>query len=76
VKALIYVMANMFLHHVEKPGQAILEMTRILKPGGKLVIADLDRHDYEFLPKNSLMSGLALNARISENGLPKRTCPI
>jgi ubiquinone/menaquinone biosynthesis C-methylase UbiE len=35
-----YVMANMFLHHVEKPGQAILEMTRILKPGGKLVIAD------------------------------------
>jgi ubiquinone/menaquinone biosynthesis C-methylase UbiE len=46
-----YVMANMFLHHIEKPGQAILEMTRILKPGGKLVIADLDRHDYEFLRK-------------------------
>jgi ubiquinone/menaquinone biosynthesis C-methylase UbiE len=46
-----YVMANMFLHHVENPGRAILEMTRILKPGGKLVIADLDRHDYEFLRK-------------------------
>jgi ubiquinone/menaquinone biosynthesis C-methylase UbiE len=46
-----YVMANMFLHHVENPDQAIFEMTRILKPGGKLVIADLDRHDYEFLRK-------------------------
>lgn len=44
-----YVMANMFLHHVENPGQAILEMTRILKSGGKLIIADLDRHEHEFL---------------------------
>jgi len=44
-----YVMANMFLHHVENPGQAISEMTRILKPGGKMVIADLDRHEHEFL---------------------------
>lgn len=44
-----YVMANMFLHHVENPGQVIIEMTRILKPGGKLVIADLDRHEHEFL---------------------------
>lgn len=46
-----YVMANMFLHHVENPGQAITEMTRILKPGGKLVIADLDWHDFEFSRK-------------------------
>lgn len=44
-----YVMANMFLHHVENPEKSILEMSRILKPGGKLVIADLDRHEHEFL---------------------------
>lgn len=44
-----YVMANMFLHHVEDPGRAIKEMSRILKPGGKLVITDLDRHEHEFL---------------------------
>ncbi len=44
-----YVMANMFLHHVKDPQKAILEMSRILKSGGRLVIADLDRHDYEFL---------------------------
>jgi len=44
-----YVFANMFLHHVEEPEAAIREMARILKPGGLLVITDLDRHDFEFL---------------------------
>ena len=43
------VFANMVLHHVESPPAAIREMARILKPGGKLVITDLDRHDFEFL---------------------------
>lgn len=44
-----YAMANMYLHHVETPLTAIKEMTRILKPGGKLVITDLDEHNFEFL---------------------------
>jgi len=44
-----YVFANMFLHHAEHPDKAIIEMTRILKKGGKLVITDLDKHDFEFL---------------------------
>ena len=44
-----YVFANMFLHHVDSPPAAIREMARILKPGGKLVITDLDRHDFDFL---------------------------
>ncbi|MBA2860803.1 ubiquinone/menaquinone biosynthesis C-methylase UbiE [Methanococcus maripaludis] len=44
-----YVFANMFLHHVEYPEKAIREMTRILKKGGKLVIIDLDKHEFEFL---------------------------
>ncbi len=34
-----YVFANMYLHHVEDPSSAIKEMTRILKPGGKLIIS-------------------------------------
>ncbi len=41
--------ANMYLHHTEKPEAAIREMTRILRPGGKLVITDLDEHTFEFL---------------------------
>ncbi|MFQ5864961.1 MAG: class I SAM-dependent methyltransferase [bacterium] len=44
-----YVFANMYLHHVKAPPNAIKEMVRTLKSGGKLVITDLDEHDYEFL---------------------------
>lgn len=46
-----YVFANMYLHHVESPSKAIKEMARILKPGGKLVISDMDKHEFEFLLK-------------------------
>ena len=44
-----YAFANMYLHHVESPSEAIAEMVRILKPGGKLVITDLDEHEFDFL---------------------------
>ncbi len=44
-----YAFANMYLHHVETPPEAIKEMVRVLKPGGKLVITDLDEHNFEFL---------------------------
>ncbi|WP_297425584.1 class I SAM-dependent methyltransferase [Clostridium sp.] len=44
-----YVFANMFLHHVENPSIVIKEMQRILKSSGKLVITDLDEHNFEFL---------------------------
>jgi len=47
--AVDYVFANMCLHHVELPLVAIKEMVRILKPGGKLIITDLDEHNFEFL---------------------------
>jgi len=47
--AVDYVFANMYLHHVESPLKAIREMVRILKPGGKLVVTDLDEHAFEFL---------------------------
>jgi ubiquinone/menaquinone biosynthesis C-methylase UbiE len=44
-----YVFANMCLHHVETPASGIREMARTLKPGGRLVITDLDEHKFEFL---------------------------
>lgn len=44
-----HVFANMFLHHVDDPRESILELYRILKPGGQLIITDLDKHNHEFL---------------------------
>jgi ubiquinone/menaquinone biosynthesis C-methylase UbiE len=41
--------ANMVLHHVESPPAAIAELARILKPGGRLVLTDLNAHRHGFL---------------------------
>lgn len=46
-----YVFANMYLHHVESPENAIKEMVRTLKPNGKLIITDLDKHTHDYLIK-------------------------
>ena len=43
------VLANMVLHHAPDPPRAIREMTRVLKPGGRLVITDADTHTHEWL---------------------------
>jgi len=48
-EAVDYVFANMLLHHVEEPSRAIREMARVLRPGGVVLITDLDRHEFEFL---------------------------
>ena len=41
--------ANMLLHHVEAPRVAIREMARVVRPGGRVVVTDMDEHDHEFL---------------------------
>jgi ubiquinone/menaquinone biosynthesis C-methylase UbiE len=43
------IFSNMYLHHVESPQIAIKEMVRVLKAGGKIVLTDMDVHQYEFL---------------------------
>ena len=35
------------LHHAQHPQQAIAEAHRILKPGGRIVVLDLLRHNYQ-----------------------------
>lgn len=43
------VVGNMILHHCPKPKRAISEMSRILKPGGRLAFADLEKHNERWL---------------------------
>jgi arsenite methyltransferase len=47
--ALDAVFANMYLHHCPDPGAAIAEMVRVLRPGGRLVLTDLDRHEHTWM---------------------------
>ncbi|HVL86942.1 MAG TPA: methyltransferase domain-containing protein [Candidatus Thermoplasmatota archaeon] len=42
------VVSNMFLHHLEYPAAGIYEMARVLRPGGRLVLADLREHAHEW----------------------------
>jgi SAM-dependent methyltransferase len=47
--SLDYVFANMYLHHVERPANAIREAFKKLKAGGVIVVTDLDAHKFEYL---------------------------
>ena len=40
--------SSMLLHHLGDPGQGVKEMARIVKPGGKVVISDLVKHDHDW----------------------------
>ena len=43
------VVGNMILHHCPRPKQAISEMARVLKQGGRLAVADLEKHNERWL---------------------------
>src|SRR5437667_4688535 len=70
------VIGNMVLHHCPHPETAIAEMARVLKPGGRVVISDLQEHGYEWLRKEhaDLWLGFRMeevSTMMKENGLDK-----
>lgn len=48
-EAVDLVYANMLLHHVNDPLQVFKEMNRILKPGGKVIVTDINEHEHTWL---------------------------
>ena len=45
------VIGNMVLHHCPHPKAAVAEMSRVLKPGGRIALSDLQEHRHEWLRK-------------------------
>ncbi len=43
------VFGNMYLHHTPDPAAAVTELVRVLRPGGQLVLTDMDAHDREWM---------------------------
>ena len=43
------VIGNMVLHHCPRPAVAVNEMSRVLVPGGRLALSDMQEHSYESL---------------------------
>ena len=43
------VVANMVLHHAPEPARAVLEIHRVLRPGGTLLLGDFLSHDEEWM---------------------------
>ena len=46
------VLFHQVLHYLDDPQSAVIEAARVMKPGGRLVIADFARHELEFLRKD------------------------
>src|SRR3989475_8971296 len=70
------VIGNMVLHHCPHPEMAIAEMARVLKPGGRIAISDLQEHRHEWLRKEhaDLWLGLKMDdivVMLKDNGLEK-----
>ncbi len=45
------------LHHLEEPGPVLSEMVRLVRPGGRLLVADFDEAGFEMVARLSRQEG-------------------
>ena len=45
------------LHHLEEPGPVLSEMVRVVRPGGRLLLADFDEAGFELVARISRQEG-------------------
>lgn len=64
-----WVMMNMVLHHAAQPRVVLCELFRVLQQGGGLVIADLRRHDQEWVREKMADQWLGFDAQELEEWL-------
>ena len=43
------VIGSMILHHCPRPHVAIRDMVRVMKPGGRIALSDMQQHSFEWL---------------------------
>ncbi|MEE2887067.1 MAG: metalloregulator ArsR/SmtB family transcription factor [Planctomycetota bacterium] len=57
-------MAHMVLHYLASPAEALQEMARIVRPGGRIVVVDFVQHDNEWMKQELgvLWQGFSLDA--------------
>lgn len=71
-EAFDFVIARLIFHHLSDPVRAINELIRVLKPGGKLVIADYDAKTAHMLspiiPGSELVHEKAIRAHAARGG--------
>ena len=65
------VFANMYLHHCVDPLVSIVEMVRVLKPGGRLVITDMDKHNNEWFKSEMADEWLGFDRNLIRNWFKK-----
>lgn len=65
------VFANMYLHHAADPAAAIIEMARVLRPGGRLVVSDLDSHDQAWMREEMADTWLGFRRKDVRNWFKK-----
>ncbi|MEE8475238.1 MAG: metalloregulator ArsR/SmtB family transcription factor [Myxococcota bacterium] len=58
--------AHMVLHYLPSPGDALREMKRVVKPGGRVVVVDFVRHDHEWMRQELGVTWLGFSAAETE----------